>query len=383
MFSKSKDRQIQAALAVAKRVAAGDFEARILNIPASGELAELFHTINDLIDRCDSYVRESSACMDHVSHNQYFRAIIETGMQGAFLNASRTVNAALGAMQSRVDAFGEVTKVFETDVFGVVESVSNASTELEASAGAMTSTAQLASEGSTAVAAAAEEAAVNVKTVAAASEELSSSIGEISSQMANSADVASAASQSSATAAGHVEQLREAVDQIQSAVSLINEIADQTNLLALNATIEAARAGEAGRGFAVVASEVKALANQTAKATEDVGRFVASVRDAAELTVGGITDISGKIEKISESTAAVSSMVEQQSAASGEIASSVSQASEGTSEVTRSITEVSESVAETERAASDVQGASAELAQQSETLRSAVDGFLGEVRKLG
>ena len=382
MLGKS-NAQIQQALHVAKQVAAGDFEARITNVTAGGELGELLHTINDLIDRCDSYVRESAACMEHVSQNQYFRSIVETGMQGSFLNASRTVNAALRAMQSRVDAFRGVTQVFESDVFGVVESVSNAATELEASSNAMTSTAQSASRNSTAVAAAAEEAAVNVQTVAAASEELSSSIGEISRQMTNSATVANAASESSETAAAQVEQLRTAVDQIQSAASLINEIAEQTNLLALNATIEAARAGEAGRGFAVVASEVKALANQTAKATDDVSGFVRSVRDAAELTVSGITEIAGRISEISQSSSAVSAAVEQQSAASEEIANSVTQASEGTGEVTRSIAGVSESVAETERAAGDVQGASSELAQQAETLRGAVQGFLAEVRKLG
>ena len=133
----SDGEQVTKALRVVKRVAAGDFEARILGISAEGELGELFHTVNELIDRCDAYVRESGACMDHVSHNEYFRSIIETGMQGVFLNASRTVNDALHSMQRRVENFSKIANVFETDVFGIVGNVSNAATELQASSAAL------------------------------------------------------------------------------------------------------------------------------------------------------------------------------------------------------------------------------------------------------
>ena len=125
MFGNNND-QVKAALTVMKKVAAGDFEARLLHIDAKGDLGELLHTVNDLIDRCDAYVRESAACMDHVSNNQYFRQIIETSMQGSFLSASQTVNGALGSMQQKVDDFTEIADNFETTVASVVESVSSA-----------------------------------------------------------------------------------------------------------------------------------------------------------------------------------------------------------------------------------------------------------------
>jgi methyl-accepting chemotaxis protein len=373
--------QIKAALGVMEQVAAGDFEARLLNITAEGDLGELLHTINDLVDRCDSYVRESAACMDHVNKNQYFRTIIETGMQGSFLNAGKTVNSALGAMQEKVDSFTKIADVFETDVSSIVQGVSHAATELQASAEAMTDTAASASEQSTAVAAAAEEASVNVQTVSASSEQLMSSISEISKQIAGSTSVAVEASESSEAVAGQVNELQGAVDQIQNAVKIIKEIADQTNLLALNATIEAARAGEAGKGFAVVASEVKALAAQTAKATEDVGGYVKNILGAVKMTVDGVTEISGRIDEISHASAAVSAAVEEQTAATQEIARNIEQASQGTSEVTENINRVSQGVAETESAAGEVKSAASELSEQSETLKSAVDGFLAEVRK--
>lgn len=303
-------------------------------------------------------------------------------MQGAFLQASRTVNAALRSMQRRVENFSEVANAFETDIFSVVENVSNASTELRASSEALTQTAGSVSHQSTVVAAASEEASVNVETVSAASEELSSSISEISRQVEGASRLAVSAAESSETIAGQVEDLQKAADQVQNAVKIIKEIAGQTNLLALNATIEAARAGEAGRGFAVVASEVKTLADQTAQATVDVSAYVRNIRDAAQLTVDGIGDISGRIGEISQASAAVSAAAEEQGAATQEIARNIEQASQGTAEVTENISRVSEGAAETANAAGEVESAASELSRQSEALRSAVDGFLEEVRKV-
>lgn len=378
----SDDRQIKQALDVMKRVAGGDFEARILEISADGDLGELLHTINDLIDRSDAYIRESAASMEHASHNQYFRSIIETGMQGAFLNASKTVNAALNSMQRRVENFSEIANVFETDIFGIVGSVSNAATELQASAEALVETAVSTSKQSAIVAAAAEEASVNVQTVSAASEELATSINEISGQIGGTTSVVTSASDSSVAVSGQVDALSKAADQIQNAAKIIKEIAAQTNLLALNATIEAARAGDAGKGFAVVANEVKTLASQTAKATVDVSDYVRDIREASRLTVGGIEEISGRIRQISDANSAVSAAAEEQSAATQEIARNIEQASQGTTEVTENIALVSQGAAETESSAGEVKSAASELSQQSEALRSAVDGFLGEVKKV-
>lgn len=382
MFFKNNDQQISKALAAIKKVEAGDFESRIHNITASGELGELLHTINDLVDRCDAYVRESAACMDYVSHNQYYRKIIEVSMQGAFLNASRTVNKALGAMQKKVDNFSQVAVKFETEIGGVVEMVSSASTELQASANSMGDLAERTAAKSTTVAAAAEEASINVQTVSAASEELTASINEISQQVSAASKVAQEAAESSSDVVGQVDQLKDASGRIQSVVEMITNIASQTNLLALNATIEAARAGEAGKGFAVVAGEVKSLAGQTAKATEEIQNYVQEIQSATEGTVSGISAISKKVDEIANANSAVAAAAEEQSVATQEIARNIEQASTGTTEVTANITDVSTDAGESGRAAGEVAEASNELSQQAEMLRQTVGGFLEDIKKV-
>jgi methyl-accepting chemotaxis protein len=363
-----------------QRVVAGDFEVRLTNIEANEELAELLYTVNDLIDRCDAYVRESAACMDHVSNNMYYRNIVVTSMQGAFLNATTTVNAALDAMQTKVIDFTSVAENFEQSVAGVIGTVSSAATELTSSSESMEKIAGDTSEKATTVAAAAEEAATNLQTVASASEELSSSIQEISSQVANATTIANDATEVSTTVAGQVGQLQEAANQIDNAVNLISKIAQQTNLLALNATIEAARAGDAGKGFAVVAREVKNLSRQTSLATEEIGGYVENIQEATKVTVNGIAEVSTKVSEISEANTSVSAAVEEQSAATAEIARNIEQASTGTREVTANIADVTAAAQETGNSSADVNSAASELSKQSESLRMVVDEFLVSAR---
>ncbi|MBT3239132.1 MAG: methyl-accepting chemotaxis protein, partial [Rhodospirillaceae bacterium] len=267
----NNDAAIQKALVVCEAVANGDFESRVLNITESGTAGELLHAINRLIDRSDAYVRESAACLEYVRDNKYYRRIAEKGMTGSFLNASRTINAATQVMSDKVVDFTKVADDFERNMKTVVETVASAATELQSTAQSMESTAGATSEQATSVAAAAEEASTNVQTVASAAEELSSSISEINRQVNQSNQIASNAATEAERSNEQVQGLAVAAQKIGEVVELISDIAEQTNLLALNATIEAARAGDAGKGFAVVASEVKNLANQTAKATEEIG----------------------------------------------------------------------------------------------------------------
>jgi methyl-accepting chemotaxis protein len=282
--------------------------------------------------------------------------------------------------QRRVEQVDKLTAAFERKVGDLVGQVSAAATELQATAGSMTNTAQGATLQATNVAAAAEQASVNVQTVATAAEELAASIGEISRQVGQSAQVAGRAVEDARRTDGVVRALADSAQKIGEVVSLISSIAGQTNLLALNATIEAARAGDAGKGFAVVASEVKSLASQTARATEDISQQVTQIQTATRQAVEAIDGISSTITEVSRISAAIASAVEEQGAATQEIARNVQQASAGTREVTSNIAGVSESATATGAAATQVLGAAGELSRQAEQLNDEIGQFIVNVK---
>jgi methyl-accepting chemotaxis protein len=269
---------------------------------------------------------------------------------------------------------------FEGAVGQIVETVSSSSTQLEVSAGTLTSTAERAQELTTMVAAASEEASTNVQSVASATEEMASSVNEISRQVQESARMAGEAVDQARTTNDRVGELSKAAARIGDVVELINTIAGQTNLLALNATIEAARAGEAGRGFAVVASEVKALAQQTAKATGEIGQQISGIQAATRDSVSAIKEISGTIEKLSEISSAIAAAVEEQGAATQEISRNVQQAAHGTQQVSSHITDVQRGAGETGSASSQVLSAAQSLSGESNRLKLEVGKFLDSVR---
>jgi len=284
------------------------------------------------------------------------------------------------AAQQRKAEMVKLADSFEAAVGEIVETVSSASTELEASAGTLTSTAERAQEVTTMVAAASEEATTNVQSVASATEELSSSVNEISRQVQESARMASEAVEQARTTNDRVGELSKAAARIGDVVELINTIAGQTNLLALNATIEAARAGEAGRGFAVVASEVKALAEQTAKATGEIGQQITGIQGATQESVGAIKEISGTIERLAEIASAIAAAVEEQGAATQEISRNVQQAAQGTQQVSTNITDVQRGASETGSASAQVLSAAQSLSSDSNRLKLEVGKFLDSVR---
>lgn len=284
------------------------------------------------------------------------------------------------AAQQRKADMVKMADDFEGAVGEIVDTVSSASTELEASASTLTATAERAQELTTAVAAASEEASTNVQSVASATEELTSSVVEISRQVQESARIANDAVGQARKTNEQVADLSRAAARIGDVVELINTIAGQTNLLALNATIEAARAGEAGRGFAVVASEVKALAEQTAKATGEIGQHIDGIQRATQESVGAIKEISGTIEKLSEISATIASAVEEQGAATQEISRNVQQAAQGTQEVSSNITDVQRGASETGSASSQVFSAARSLSSDSNRLKLEVGKFLDTVR---
>jgi methyl-accepting chemotaxis protein len=284
------------------------------------------------------------------------------------------------AREARGKAIEKLTGDFDADVTMVLKTVSSAATEMQATASSMTATAEETSRQSTAVAAASEQASTNVQTVAAAAEELSSSISEITRQVAQSAQIAGKAVSDAERTNQQVQGLAEAAQKIGEVVSLITDIASQTNLLALNATIEAARAGEAGKGFAVVASEVKNLANETAKATDEITGQITGIQQATKEAVTAIQSIGQTIGQINEIATTIASAVEEQGAATSEIARNVQQAAAGTNEVSSNISGVTEAAASTGAAANQVLGTAGELSQQSETLRAKVETFLAAVK---
>jgi methyl-accepting chemotaxis protein len=284
------------------------------------------------------------------------------------------------AAEQRKEDMHRLADAFESAVGEIVATVSSASTELEASATTLTNTADHSQELATTVAAASEEASANVQSVSSATEELSSSVNEISRQVQESARMASDAVNQARTTNARVGELSQAAARIGDVVDLINSIAGQTNLLALNATIEAARAGEAGRGFAVVASEVKALAEQTAKATGEIGQQITSMQAATQESVRAIAEISGTIEGLSEISATIAAAVEEQGVATQEIARNVQQAAQGTQQVSSSIADVQHGASETGSASSQVLSAAKTLSADASRLNGEVSKFLDSVR---
>ncbi|MGE5505308.1 MAG: methyl-accepting chemotaxis protein [Actinomycetota bacterium] len=284
------------------------------------------------------------------------------------------------ARARRARAIEELTRAFDREVKATVDGVAAGAGELLSTAAGMADLAQLSSGQATAVASATEQASMNVQTVATAATELSSSVSEITRQVAQSGQIADRAVEAARHSDELVRGLSEAVSRIGTVVGLINDIASQTNLLALNATIEAARAGDAGKGFAVVANEVKSLANQTAKATEEITSQISGVEAATDQAVHAIRDIVEVIGQISESTSAIAAAVEEQGAATAEIARSAEQAAQGAEHVAGNVVGISTGAGQTGRASQAVAERAEDMNRQAADLRTRIDRFLAEVR---
>ncbi len=285
------------------------------------------------------------------------------------------------AAEERKALMNKMADDFDSNVKGVVNTVSAAATEMQSSAQSMSAIAEQTSHQSSAVAAAAEQASSNVQTVASAAEELNSSISEITRQIGDSVKVAGEC-MNEAEATGQVMQsLSKSAEDVGNVVKLIEGIASQVNLLALNATIEAARAGEAGRGFAVVANEVKGLANQVALAAKDITDQIGGIQNQTTQAVSTIESITTTIRKINDISTAIAAAVEEQGAATKEITRSIQETAEGTKEVTRNISGVTRAATETGTASTQLLDTAGQLAHESETLRTVVEDFIATVRK--
>lgn len=295
------------------------------------------------------------------------------------LEADRARQKALVEEERRA----EMTRLadrFEAEVLGIVASVSASAEQLRQNAETMRSTATDTSGRSTVVAAAAEEATANVQAVADAASQLSEAIHEIARQVHSASNSTAAANLETSGAVDLVNRLAATVARIGEAVTLISDVSSQTNLLALNATIEAARAGDAGRGFAIVAQEVKLLAEQSAKATEEIGGHIDEVRGATSRMVQAIGAIRSSISDVDGISSAIAAAVEEQGAATSDIARSVGEASVGTREVSSNILGVNAAAERTGKASDEIVDAASNLARQAESLRAQVSGFISQVR---
>lgn len=284
------------------------------------------------------------------------------------------------AEAERRQAVLELANGFEKAIGTVVNAVSDAATELQTAAQSMSASSEQTSTQSTVVAAASEEAATNVRGVAAAAEQLSGSVREISRQVDQSTRIAEKAAEEARQTNIQVSELANGARKIGTIVELINNIARQTNLLALNATIEAARAGEAGKGFSVVAQEVKALADQTTKATAEIDSQIGSLQVSVERATDSIVVINKTVEEMNGIASAIAAAVTEQSAATEDIARNVHEAAKGTTEVTSNIAGVNQAAESSSAASSQVLSAANDLSEQSERLRSEVTRFLTTVR---
>ncbi len=371
--------------AMSIRARDGDLEARIVDWDQHGDLSPMMANINHLFDLTDAFVREATASLDAAANERYYRTFLTAGIPGAFHAGAELINEVRDAMKS----FAEVQEAnrnriateFEGSVMEIVKTLTEAVSQIGSTAEQMARYAEDNQHLATTVAAAAEQATMNVQTVAASTEELSASVEEISRQVMTSNDKANDASSEASAASGTIKALKVSSDTIGEVIGLITEIAGQTNLLALNATIEAARAGDAGKGFAVVASEVKSLAEQTASATGDISAQIQSIQSSTDTSVGAVSDIAESITSLSEIATTIAAATEEQSAATIEISRNIQEASQGTREVSTNISKVSQTAAETSTHAGELKLAAEHLGQTVVSLKEKSEQFLSDVRR--
>jgi methyl-accepting chemotaxis protein len=282
--------------------------------------------------------------------------------------------------QKQQDKISSAIRDFDGQMKIVLNTLGGSATNLQSAANTLAANAEQSTKQSGAVAAGSEEASANVQAVASATEELTSSVREIGRQVSESTRITGRAVEQANQSGASMQGLAEAAQRIGAVVELINSIAGQTNLLALNATIEAARAGDAGRGFAVVASEVKALAEQTAKATDEISQQILAIQAATNQSVNSIQEIGATIASVNEIATAIAAAVEQQGMATAEIARNVQEAARGTQEVSSNIAGVSQAASETDRTGTRMLSAANEISQQSDLLRTSVEGFFAAMR---
>jgi hypothetical protein len=373
---------------------------RLLGFSTAAQFPDVVQSWSDRLHPDDApatFAAFGATCTSGIGYDVKYRLKVKSGEYrwfratgGVVLDENRKPRRACGSLvdiheavrleEEKKATLGRLANDFEAVIGKIVEAVSSSSSDLETSAGTLTSTAERSRELAARVTSASGEASSNVQSVAAATEQFASSVNEIGRQVQESSRISGEAVSQARRTNDRVGELAKAASRIGDVVELINTIAGQTNLLALNATIEAARAGEAGRGFAVVASEVKALAEQTAKATGEISQQINGIQSATGESVGAIREIGDTIGKMSEIAAAIASAVQEQEAATREISRNVQQAANGTTRVSSNIGDVEREAGATGSASKQVLSAARSLSGESSRLKLEVSKFLQSVR---
>ncbi len=378
---------LRAVTQVCRAAAAGDLEPRVGIIGDDPDLLAARSAVNELLDRTDAYVRESSASLEFAAEGKFFRRFLVRGMLGSFRAGAVTINTAIAAMADANEQLAiqerqrlELADGFEEAVLGLSDQVAAAAAEMEASSRTLAANAEGTASRAAQVSDNSHLAADAVTVAAAAVEELVSTVKAIEEQARQSNDAGVRAVEETQQVLSTVQSLSSASQEIGDVVGVISQVASQTRLLALNATIEAARAGEYGKGFAVVASEVKNLASETADATSRIEQQVHAIQAAANAAVGAIDTIGLAVQGMGDNVATIAGAVGEQRHAAAELSRTTTEAASAVSGVNEDVTAIGDATIATSTGASEMTGASLELSRLSADLRTHVAGFLQQIR---
>ncbi len=368
---------------IARRIGEGDLEARIMRVRDDDPAAEAKLAINHMLDMTDAFVREAEGGLQAALEGRFHRRFLRRGMRGRFYSAAETIDRAIGTMAVNAQRLREQTERHLNEFDATFEkaraTLSATSEKLLTLAQALRAAFQQSAEEAQAASQAAESSLEAAQAIAAGSEQLTSAIAEIGRQASLSDAAVAQMREDIAKAVKAVDGLRAAAANVDKVVVFIREIADQTNLLALNATIEAARAGDAGKGFAVVASEVKALANQTAKATDDIVRQIEGIQKASDNTSEAIAAITKQADQVSEVVAAIAAAIEEQSAAAQDMQRHLSESRTRSEETAERMSQLFAHSERNRTHIDELHDCAEDLAAQNQALKQAADSFVAVI----